>query len=69
MLDIFDSKFDYSYNLTKFVELNKYLMNNLIDLIDHMSVKNQLLEWWMNQIMDLKHTNKHLDRNYLKYLH
>jgi hypothetical protein len=40
MLDIFDSKFDYSYNLTKFVELNKYLMNNLIDLIDHMSVKN-----------------------------
>lgn len=67
MLDIFDSIFDYSYNLTKFVELKKYLMNNLIDLIDHMNMKNQLLEWWMNQ-MDLKHTNKHLDRNYLKYL-
>ncbi len=40
MLDIFDSIFDYSYNLTKFVELKKYLMNNLIDLIDHMNMKN-----------------------------
>ncbi len=33
MLDIFDSIFDYSYNLTKFVELKKYLMNNLIGCI------------------------------------